>query len=244
MKRLFLLILVSACLLNAASIRVAAAANIGYVFEELKKEFLKTRPNDKVEVTLGSSGKLNAQIKAGANYAIFMAANMDFADDLYKNGFSKNAPEIYTRGVLMMFSKEKRDMDKGLELLKDDKIHKIAVANTKTAPYGIASLEAFKKSGVYESIKDKIVQADSISGVLPYALTAAEIGFIPKSGLAGKDEYKKGENFMEVDRSLYTPIDQAMVLIKAYENNTLAQDFYKFIKSDVAKSIFAKHGYE
>lgn len=66
-----------------AEIRVVAVANIGYVFEELKR-ISKTRPNDKVEVTLGSSGKLNAQIKAGADYAIFMAANMDFADDLYK----------------------------------------------------------------------------------------------------------------------------------------------------------------
>lgn len=243
MKKL-LLILVSVCFLNAANIRVAAAANIGYVLEDLKAEFLKTNPNDTLEVVLASSGKLNAQIKNGADYAVFMAANMDFAQDVFKNGLATAPAEAYTRGVLVMFSKDKRDMTKGLELLKDKDIHKIAVANTKTAPYGIASLEAFKKAGVYESIKDKIVQADSISGVLPYALSAAEIGFIPKSALSGKDEYKKGENFIEVDRAIYTPLDQGMVLIKTHEKDKLANDFYKFIKSDVAKAIFAKHGYE
>lgn len=244
MKKLILLIL-SACVLFGAEIRVAAAANIGYVFEELKKEFLKTRPNDKVEVTLGSSGKLNAQIKAGADYAIFMAANMDFADDLYKNRFSKNAPEIYTRGVLMMFSKEKRDLNKGLEILKDNGIEKISVANTKTAPYGIASKQAFEKAGIYADIEKKLVYAGNISGVMPHVISgAADIGFIPKSALIGKDEYKKGENFVEVDRALYTPLDQGMILLKNYENNALAKDFYAFLKSQKAKEIFATYGYE
>lgn len=245
MKKFFMAILVvSACLLNAADIRVAAAANIGYVLEDLKAEFLKTHPNDKLDVVLASSGKLNAQITNGADYAIFMAANTKFAQDIYDKGLAVAPAEVYTRGVLVMFSKEKRDMNKGLELLKGDKIHKIAVANTKTAPYGIASLEAFKKSGVYEAIKDKLVQADSISGVLPYALSAAEIGFIPKSALTGKDEYKKNENFIEVDRALYTPLDQGMVMMKTHKDDALANDFYKFIKSEAAKAIFAKHGYE
>lgn len=243
MKKL-LLLLFSVCLLNAANIRVAAAANIGYVLEELKDEFLKTHPNDNLDVVLASSGKLNAQIKSGANYAVFMAANIKFAQDLYDNGFASFPAEVYTKGILVMFSKEKRDLAKGLELLKDKNIHKIAVANTKTAPYGIASLEAFNKTGVYKDIEDKIVQADSISGVLPYALSAAEIGFIPKSALSGKAEYKQGENFIEVDRALYTPLNQAMVLLKTHKDDALANDFYKFIKSDVAKAIFQKHGYE
>lgn len=243
MKKL-LLFLISACLLNAANIRVAAAANIGYVLDDLKTEFLKTNPNDTLEVVLASSGKLNAQIKNGADYAVFMAANMNFVQDLFTNGFATAPAEVYTRGILVMFSKDKRDMAKGLEILKDKDIHKIAIANTKTAPYGIASLEAFNKAGVYGGIKDKIVQADSISGVLPYALSAAEIGFIPKSALSGKNEYKKGENFIEVDKTLYKPLDQGMVLLKTHANDKLANDFYKFIKSDAAKAIFAKHGYE
>ncbi|PSM52295.1 molybdenum ABC transporter ModABC, periplasmic molybdate-binding protein [Campylobacter blaseri] len=240
----FIFLLISACILSASEIRVAAAANIGYVIDELKKEFLKDRADDKIEVALASSGKLNTQIKNGANYSIFMAANMKFANDLYDNGFTNNKAEIYARGVLVMFSAKTRDMSRGLELLKDKDIHKIAVANTKTAPYGIASLEAFKNAKVFDEISSKLVYAESISGVLPYALSAAEIGFIPKSALVGKNEYIAGKNYIEVDKSLYTPLDQGMILLKGYEDNKLATDFYNFLKSDRAKKIFKTYGYE
>ena len=245
MKKL-LLLLASACIINAAEISVSAAANIGYVFEALKTEFLKDRPNDDIKVVLGSSGQLSTQIQNGANHALFMAANMDFARDLYEKGYSVSGePEIYTRGVLVMFSHDKRDLSKGLELLKDKEMSKISVGNTKTAPYGIAAKEAFENAGVYEDIEKKLVYAQSISGVMPHVVTgSAQIGFIPKSGLVGKDEYKENENFVEVKRELYTPLDQGMILLKGYEDNELAKEFYNFIKSDAAKDIFAKFGYE
>ncbi|NLK67414.1 MAG: molybdate ABC transporter substrate-binding protein [Campylobacteraceae bacterium] len=244
--RKFILLLASACLINAAEITVAAAANIGYVFEELKTEFLKDRPKDDVKVVLGSSGKLSSQIQAGADFAIFMAANMNFAQDLADKGYSVSGDaKVYTRGVLMMFSHEKRDLSKGLELLKDKSIVKISVANTKTAPYGIAAKEAFEKAGIYADIESKLVYAQSISGVMPHVVTgSAEIGFIPKSGLVGKDEYKENENYVEVARELYTPLDQGMIILKGYENNALAKEFYEFIQSDRAKAIFAEFGYE
>lgn len=242
----FLLLVASFCVINAAEITIAAAANIGYVFEELKAEFLKNRPNDDIKVNLGSSGKLSMQIQAGANSAIFMAANMKFADDLNEKGFSASGKaEIYARGILMMFSHEKMNLSKGLEILKNKNINKISVANTKTAPYGIASKEAFENQGIYADIEKKLVYATSISGVMPHIVSgSAQIGFVPKSALVGKDEYKINENFIEVDRSLYTPLDQGMILLKGYENNELAKDFYDFIKSEKAKEIFAKYGYE
>ncbi|MSN95963.1 molybdate ABC transporter substrate-binding protein [Campylobacter sp. FMV-PI01] len=239
------IIFLSTYVLFADEIRVAAAANLGYVFDELKKEFLKDRKNDDIVVSLGSSGKLNSQIKSGANYAIFMAANMDFANDLYKNGYSKNQPEIYARGVLVMFSADEKELNRGLEILKDENIKKISVANTKTAPYGIASKQAFQEAKIYEDIKDKLVYAGSISGVMPHVLSgAADIGFIAKSALIGKNVYKKGENFIEVNRNLYKPLDQGMILLKEYENNKLAKDFYNFLKSKKAKEIFKRYGYE
>lgn len=242
--RKFLVLLAVVASLSAAEISVSAAANIGYVFEELKKEFLKDHPNDDIKVVLGSSGKLSSQIRAGAGHAIFMAANMKFANDLHKDGFSKEPAKTYARGVLMMFSHDERDLTKGLDILKDDDIEKISVANTKTAPYGIASKEAFEKYGIYSKIENKLVYAQSISGVMPHVVSgAAGVGFIPKSALIGT-EYKENKNYIEVDRALYTPLDQGMILLKGYEDNELAKDFYEFILSDAAKKIFAEYGYE
>lgn len=243
MKKILALMALAA-FLNAAEIRVAAAANVGYVFEELKKEFLKDRPNDKIDVTLASSGKLNTQIKAGANYAIFMAANMKFADDLYENGYTTSKAEVYTRGILVAFSPKKMKFSKDLSYLKDKKIEKIAVANTKTAPYGIAAYEAFVNAGIVKDIESKLVFADSVGKVLPLTLSAADVGFMPRSGLVGKNEYKEGENFVNVDSALYKPLDQGMVILKPFAKDKLTNDFYNFLKSEKAKEIFLKNGYD
>ncbi|HHD78714.1 MAG TPA: molybdate ABC transporter substrate-binding protein, partial [Epsilonproteobacteria bacterium] len=44
--------------LHAAQVRVAVAANVSYAMEDLTKAFHKTHPDIKIEVILGSSGKL------------------------------------------------------------------------------------------------------------------------------------------------------------------------------------------
>lgn len=244
MKKFTFLLALTVMSLNAAEIRVAAAANVGYVFEELKSEFLKNRPDDRIEVTLGSSGKLNTQIKAGADYAIFMAANMKFADDLYKNGFTTAPAEVYTQGVLIAFSPKERAWDENLNYLKDADIEKIAVANTKTAPYGIAAYEAFGKAGVLASIEKKLVFADSVGNVLPLTLAQADVGFMPRSGLVGRDEFIEGKHFVNVPEALYTPLTQGMVILKPYAKNELTNAFYEFLKSDKAKEIFLANGYK
>jgi len=64
--------------LSAGEIRIAVAANVSYAIEALKKEFHVLHPHTKVQVILGSSGKLTAQIKHGAPYMLFLSANMQY----------------------------------------------------------------------------------------------------------------------------------------------------------------------
>ena len=66
MKKIIIGLMLLCSTIFAGEIRVAAAANVGYVIEKLVKEFNKTNPDIKVQVTLGSSGKLVSQIEYGA----------------------------------------------------------------------------------------------------------------------------------------------------------------------------------
>ena len=95
--RSFLLLLAFVVCSFASTLNVAAAANTAYVLEEIKSEFIKLHPDTKINITLGSSAKLVAQIKNGAPFDLFLSANMDFANALYKDGFALNKPAIYTR---------------------------------------------------------------------------------------------------------------------------------------------------
>jgi len=104
MKKLLILLALSISVLNAGTISVAVAANVSYAIEDLKKEFSKTHPNTKVRVTLGSSGKLTAQIKHGAPYDLFMSANMKYPEALYKDKIAINEPLVHALGSLAILA--------------------------------------------------------------------------------------------------------------------------------------------
>ena len=245
MKRIILIWSLLTMTLTAGEIKVAVAANVSYAMDELKKAFNELHPDTKVQVTLGSSGKLTAQIKNGAPYQLFMAANMMYPEALCKDGFAITEPLVYAQGALAYLSTEKPDFSKGIKLLKGGDIKKIAIANPKTAPYGKAALEALKNGGIYEQTKDKLVYAESISQTVTYAITATEVGFVAKSSLYSPhmSHFKEGIEWSEVDTTLYTPIDQGIVILKEGDNNKEVEDFYRFILSKRAQEILQSYGY-
>ena len=245
MKLKLLFIILFSTYSMAGTIQIAVAANVSYAIDDLKKEFNKLYPDTKVKVTLGSSGKLTAQIKNGAPYQLFMSANMKYPNTLYKNKTAVTKPIIYAQGAIALLSNKAQDFTKGIKLLKDKKISKIAVANPKTAPYGKAAVEAMKNAGVYNDAKQKFVYAESISQTVSYTVTATDMGVIAKSSLYSPKmaEFKKGINWGEVDPKLYAPIDQGIVILKEGEKNAGVEVFYNFILSKKAKKIFEDFGY-
>jgi len=229
----------------AETIKVAVAANVSYAINDLKKEFNKLYPDTKVQVILGSTGKLTAQIKHGAPYQILMGANMKYPEALYAEDFAVTRPLVYAQGSLAYLSSKKRDFSSIEKLLQSDAIKKIAVANPKTAPYGIATAEALKNAKLYELLKSKFVYGESISQTVTYATKATDLGFIAKSSLFSPhmSHFKKGENWADVDSKLYTPIDQGIVILKKGESSAEVAAFYAFMFSKRARVIFEKFGY-
>jgi molybdate transport system substrate-binding protein len=229
----------------AGTINIAVAANVSYAIDDLKKEFKKVCPDTKVRVTLGSSGKLTAQINHGAPYDIFMAANMKYPEALYQEKKAVTKPVVYAQGALAYLTRKNVDFSKGINALKEKNIKKIAIANPKTAPYGKAALEAIEKSGIYESVKSKLVFAEAASQTVSYTMTVVDIGFVAKSSLYSSKmkNFKEGVNWENVDRSLYTPINQGIVILKKGENSQEVKNFYAFMLSPKAREILKKYGY-
>ncbi len=245
MKKIILALALLASSIFANTITVAVAANVSYAINELVAEFNKTNPDTKVQVTLGSSGKFTAQIESGAPFDVFMSADMKFPKSLFEKGFALNEPALYAQGSLAMLSSKELDFSKGINLVTDANIAKIAVANPKTAPYGTAAVEAMKNANVLDKVESKFVYAESISQAVTYATTAADVGFIAKSSLYDEKmaQYKENINWVSVDPSLYTAIDQGIVVLKNTKEEASAKAFYDFILGEKAKEIFIKFGY-
>jgi molybdate transport system substrate-binding protein len=245
MKKILTMILFGATFLSASQINIAVAANVSYAIDELKREFAKSYPNTKVQVTLGSSGKLTAQIKNGAPYGLFMSANMAYPEALFEDKLALTQAVVYAQGALAFLSIKPRDFSLGLKLLEDKSISKIAIANPKTAPYGKAAVEAMKNAQVYDKVKSKFVYGESISQTVSYAVTAADIGIIAKSSLYGSTmtQYKENVNWVSVDTEMYKPISQGIILLKESKSTPEYRAFYEFILSEKAKEIFKRYGY-
>ena len=244
MQKIFLLFLTT-LFLQAGEIRVAVAANVSYALPQLQKAFSMHFPQTKVQVILGSSGKLAAQIRNGAPYDLFLSANMKYPEALFAEGSAVTKPIIYARGALAILSPKPRDLSKGIMIVSDPAIKRIAVANTKTAPYGKAAVEAIQHAGLPETVKSKFIYGESISQTLTYTLKAADIGFVAKSALFSPrlSRFQEGKNWVEIDPKLYTPIDQGIVLLKRAASNAEAAAFFTFMLTKEARKILRAFGY-
>ncbi len=151
----------SVCLFNrifssallAQDLKIAATANLTRALKALVKEFQKEHSKDAISISFNSSGKLYAQIIQNAPFDLFISADIARPKKLYDEKITSFKEEVYAKGVLVLWS-ENLKID-SLEILKDPKIKRIAMANPKLAPYGKASMEVLDHLKLTSSLKSK-----------------------------------------------------------------------------------------
>ncbi|GAA8874970.1 molybdate ABC transporter substrate-binding protein [Helicobacter pylori] len=205
----------------------------------LNKEFQKEHSKDAISVSFNSSGKLYAQIIQNAPFDLFIAADIARPKKLYDEKITPFKEEVYAKGVLVLWS-ENLKID-SLEILKDPKIKRIAMANPKLAPYGKASMEVLDHLKLTPSLKSKIIYGASVSQAHQFVATKnAQIGF---GALSLMDKKDKNLSYSIIDKALYSPIEQALITTKNGANNPLAKVFKDFLFSPKARAIFKEYGY-
>ncbi len=235
------------CLLMAASsfaqnLKVAVAANLQGVIKVLAKDF-KQKTGIEVDPIVGSSGNLSAQIKNGAPFDLFLSADMNFPETLYKEGFSSKAPAAYAYGSLIICSRQNIGFENWERTLLSERIKKIAIANPAIAPYGKAAEESLKLKGILDDVQSKIVNGESIAQVNTYiTIGVVDVGFTTRA-LIKDAEGKTTLYWKEIDPKSYTPIKQGMIIIKQTKENADAIKFYEYILSPAAKAILKEYGY-
>ncbi len=223
-------------------ISVAVAANMQFAMEELAKQFADSS-GIQCDLIVSSSGKLTAQIKEGAPFDVFVAANMKYPEEVAKNGKADSPPKEYAYGKLVLWSMVP-EIDPSLTRLADESIKHIAVANPKTAPYGEAALEVLNYYNLAGSVEQKLVFGESIAQTNQFITTqSAELGFTAMSVVLSPKMRNKGR-WTAVDDRAYTPIKQGVVLIKGENRpSPAARQFYQFLFSPAAKKILQDYGY-
>jgi molybdate transport system substrate-binding protein len=231
-----------------AAVRVAAAADTKFAFDEIVDAFRRQQPETEVRVTYGSSGNFYAQLSNQAPYDMFLSADLEYARRLIREG--RAAPDsefIYGVGRLVAWVSRRSSIDVeklGLEALRDPSVRKVAIANPAFAPYGRAAVTAMKNLGVYDKIKDRLVYGDSVMQAFQFVeSSAADIGIVSHSLALAPPLRDKGR-LWEIPLDAYPRQEQGGVILSWAQNRAAADALRSFMLSGDGKIILHRYGFE
>lgn len=216
---------------RADEVVVAVAANFAGTLEKLAPSFEQTSGH-KLTVSVGATGQLYAQIKAGAPYDVFLSADAERPRALESEGLTApGARFVYARGKLALWSKQPGRVDPRGELLRRRHFAKLAIADPRTAPYGVAAQSVLKKLGLWDELnaKGKIVLGTSVAHAFQFAASgAADCAFVAHAQVI---ETAGGSHWL-VPESAYPALNQEAVLLKRAMHKRGARAFVQWLKTD------------
>lgn len=252
MKKLTVMVLatvITAIFMSAAAfageVSITAASDLQYAMKDIVTAFESKNPGDKAMIVFGSSGKAYSQIESGAPYDIFFAADIGYPQKLRTSGAAISDPKPYAIGRIALWATKNSGLDvqKGLGILTDPKVRKIAIANPAHAPYGRIAKEVLEHYKVYDKLKNKLVLGENIQQTAQFIQSgAADVGFVAYS-LALAPALAKIGNYKLIPASAHQEIVQGYVLLKPAANNPAARRFETFVGSAAARAIFRKYGF-
>jgi molybdate transport system substrate-binding protein len=227
------------------TLSVAAAANLVYALDALDAEFGKTTPNVIVTSATGASGSLVAQIEHGAPYDVFLSADPDFPRALIKLGQADPASLLpFAVGRLVLWTTNPNvDVSDIAALVRSPAVHRLAIANTLTAPYGRAAKEALQRLGAWDDAQPKLVVGENISQAAQFVETGnADAGFVALSIVVSPKLRNRGR-WIEVPSILYGSLEQCAVITAHGAANPAAARYIAFLRGPAARKILEDFGY-
>jgi molybdate transport system substrate-binding protein len=239
------LLLFTARLAAAQEITLAAAADLQFAFQDVAARFEKETAKH-VKLIFGSSGNFFAQIQNGASFDLFFSADIDYPKRLEAAGLAEPGtlyPYATGKIVLWVPNESKLDLGRGLQVLLDPSIRKIAIANPEHAPYGRAAVAALRHENIYDQVSTKFVLGENISQTASFVVSGnADVGIVALS-LALAPSMKEKGRYGEIPSDAYPAIEQAAVVLKSSPNKEIARQFLTFLKTPAIQDLLRKYGF-
>lgn len=223
-----------------AEIIVAAAADLAPAFEELGRQF-EQETGTRVTFSFGSTGTLAKQIENGAPIDLFAAANVEFVEQLERQGLIVSETKaLYARGRITIWTRADSALKvERIEDLAHHEVARIAIANPEHAPYGRAAREALESAGIWEAVEPKLVYGENVRQAMQYAETGNADAAITALSLSVQSDGR----WALIPEELHKPLDQALAVIKGARLELEARRFAEFINSAQGRSTIRKYGF-
>jgi molybdate transport system substrate-binding protein len=242
---LAILMLQSPAAAGADEITVAAAADLTFAFQQVAAKFEKETGNT-VRLSFGSSGNFFSQIENGAPYDLFFSADLSYPKKLEAAGLAEPGSLYeYATGKLVLWVPDgsQLDLNKGLRVLLDPRIGKIAIANPEYAPYGRAAMAALRHEKIYAEIKSKLVLGENIAQTAQFVQSrSADVGILALS-LALAPTLRSEGRYVEIAPADYSPIVQAGVILRTSGKKKAAREFLAFLQTPQIVELMRRYGF-
>ena len=222
---------------SSEEIRVAVAANFLKTLQQLAPAF-EQRDGDHLAISAASSGQLYAQIEQGAPFDVFLSADSERPKRLESEGLAVAGSRFtYATGTLVLWSPRAGIVDPNGQVLRSDRLHVLAIADPKSAPYGAAAQQVLTAMKLWDSLnaEHRIAVAQDINQAWQFAASGnADMAFIARSQLQAADSAAAGAagSSWEPPASLYSEIRQDCVVLTGSARIPAAQSFTRWLRSD------------
>jgi molybdate transport system substrate-binding protein len=223
------------CLLSLGAgaqdrVLVFAAASLKNALDEVNAAYGKP-----VSASYAASSALARQIEAGAPAQVFISADIEWMEYLEHKklvpGTRKNL--LGNRLVWIVPSNKKPTSDPLAALGAADRL---ALADPQHVPAGKYAKAALEKMGVWERVSGRIAAAENVRAAL--ALVArgeAPVGIVYETDALAEPKVAVAAR---IDTRLHPPIVYPAALL-----SPRGDEYFRFLASERAARIFAKHGF-
>lgn len=229
----------------AEDLVVAAAADLNYAFKELVAEYEK-QTGQHVRLSFGSSGNFYSQISNGAPFDLFFSADIGYPNKLLDAGLAvPGSLYRYATGriVLWVPTGSKLDVARGMDVLLDPTIRRIAIANPKHAPYGRAAVSAMEYYRVFDRVKHNLVLGENVAQATQFVQSgAADIGIIALS-LALAPPVRTVGTYWLIPEEAHPRIEQGAAIMTASKNQEGSRRFLAFLDTPGARAVMRRYGF-
>jgi molybdate transport system substrate-binding protein len=227
------------------ALTVAAASDLQAALPILAAQFEK-ETGQQVTLTFGSSGNFFTQIQNGAPFDVYLSADIDYPQRLERAGLAERGTlYVYATGRIVLWTRTDSGIDvrRGLSVLAESKVRRIAIANPQHAPYGRAAVAALRHEQLYERVRAKFVLGENISQAAQFAQSGnAEVGVLALS-LALAPALASAGTYVEIPASLYPPIEQAAIVLTKSRQKAVARRFIEYLRRPESVRILQSYGF-
>ena len=224
----------------AASSLTDALANVGHAYERASGE--------DVHFSFASSSTLARQIAEGAPADIYVSADQRWMDYVQKRDRIQTGSRIdlLANQLVLIAPRASRidhvDLQPGVDLSALLGPGRLAVGNPMHVPAGIYAKQALTALHAWKAVENHLARSANVRAALALvALGASPLGIVYRTDAIASDKVKIVGTF---PADSHKPVIYPAALTVHAGKHKAARDFFRFLQSPTASTIFKRHGFK